>query len=997
MRKNYILALSFAAVSLSAAAQHTITGTVKDSRELPVLGAVVSVVGNPGKSVLTDQDGAFAIEAEQGDYIEVVYADCRSKRVWIDSPVVNVSLESRDAAIENRGVLRTAENQTQSIATLSGEDIWRNSTPGISNALYGLIPGLTVQQNTSYSSGGASLSIHGQMGRSPLIVVDGIPRNLEYLNSLEIESVSVLKDGAATALWGTRGASGVIMVTTKRGQYKERDIDVSYTYGMGIPVNEPEFVDGYTYALMKNEALYYDGLTLQYDQAALTAFRNGSNPDLYPNVDWLDAAQRKHSVNNQFNISFRGGGDKLRYYTLINYKNDYGILSKSWSKSFTERYNSQMRKYDLNVRMNLDVDVTRYTKVALSMFGLLREENRPNITEENIYASLYHTPASAFPIRTTTNLWGGDEMFGKNPIAQIADVGYYKTNRRLLQSDLRILQDLSMWTEGLKAEVGIAYDNDAVFQETGSKNYDYEINTPVRLPATGDYTSRKEVRGDNSALSVSNTGLNSQFIRLVIDAKVGYDRAFGLHGVTGTLQYRQESYTPMGRNNTRKRQSYIFTGGYNYAGKYMLDVVVNRSGTSVLSDGDKFRTYPAVSAGWIISNENFMKNQSVFDFLKLRASWGRSGNDDIAYDLDERFWITAGGAQFQNPPVGFGGIIAGTLPITDLTIEMSDKYNVGLDLGMLNNRLSLTFDGYYDKRKDMLVDGTNMYSAVIGTGIPQQNIGQMNAKGIDLGVKWADKAGRDFNYYVGGTFSWLKTEVEENGEGYQPYDYLSKKGDRVGQCYGLEAIGYFNDWEDINNSPSQLFSDVRPGDIKYKDQNGDGRIDDYDVVPIGYSTTVPGIYYGINLGFEYRGFGMDMVFQGVGQFSKMLNVRSVYWPMRNGNSNLTKWYLEDNIRWTEDTKDIATVPRLTTLDNANNFRNSTQWLENGSYFKLRNLNIYYNLPDKWAKAMKMDKCQVYVRANNLFSIDHIKYMNCEDLTINYPDMTSVYFGLNINF
>ena len=229
------------------------------------------------------------------------------------------------------------------------------------------------------------------------------------------------------------------------------------------------------------------------------------------------------------------------------------------------------------------------------------------------------------------------------------------------------------------------------------------------------------------------------------------------------------------------------------------------------------------------------------------------------------------------------------------------------------------------------------------------------------------------------------------------YDYLSKKGDRVGQCYGLEAIGYFNDWEDINNSPSQLFSDVRPGDIKYKDQNGDGRIDDYDVVPIGYSTTVPGIYYGINLGFEYRGFGMDMVFQGVGQFSKMLNVRSVYWPMRNGNSNLTKWYLEDNIRWTEDTKDIATVPRLTTLDNANNFRNSTQWLENGSYFKLRNLNIYYNLPDKWAKAMKMDKCQVYVRANNLFSIDHIKYMNCEDLTINYPDMTSVYFGLNINF
>lgn len=996
MRKNYILALGLAAASLSTAAQNTITGTVKNGQEMPVLGAVVSVVGNPEKSVLTDKDGIFSIEAEKGDYIEIIYADCQAKRVWVDNSVMNVSLDSQDLVSTNRGIKRTLNNQTQAVSVLSGEKIGKNSTPDISNALYGLLPGLTVQQNTSYESDGATLSIHGKMGRGPLIVVDGVPRNLEYLNSVEVESVSVLKDGPATALWGTRGASGVIMVTTKRGQYNERDIDVNYTYGMGIPVNQPEFVDSYTYALMKNEALYYDGLPLQYDQSALEAFRTGSNTDLFPNVDWLDEAQRSHSVNNQFNISFRGGGNKLRYYTLINYKNDYGLLDKSWSKTFTERYNSQMRKYDLNARMNLDVDVTPYTKVALSMFGLLREQNRPNTSETNIYQSLYNTPSSAFPVQTSTNKWGGDEMFKKNPIAQIADVGYYKTNRRLLQSSLRIQQDLSVWTKGLNAEVGISYDNDAVFQETGSKNYEYEINTPVWLPATGQYEARKDVRGDNSALSVTNTGLNSQFIRLVIDGKVGYDRAFGLHGVSGTLQYRQESYTPMGRNKTIKRQSYIFTGGYNYADKYMLDVVVNRAGTSLLSKGDKFRTYPAVSAGWVISNEEFMQNQSVVDFLKLRASWGRSGNDGIEYELDRRYWISSGGGTFKNPPVGYPGIIAGTLPVSNLTIEMADKYDVGVDMHLFN-KLSLTADAYYDQRKNMLVSGENMYSAVIGTGIPQQNIGKMNAKGVDLGLTWEDKVNKDFSYYVGGTFSWVKTEIEENGEGYQPYDYLSKKGNRVGQCYGLEAIGYFNDWEDINNSPQQLFSDVRPGDVKYKDQNGDNRIDDYDIVPIGYSTTVPGIYYGLNLGFEYKGFGVDMVFQGLGQFSQMLNVRSVYWPMRNGNSNLTEWYLKDKIRWTEETKDIANVPRLTTLDNSNNFRSSTQWLENGAYFKLRNLNIYYNLPEKWTKEMKMDKCQVYVRGNNLFSLDHIKYMNCEDFTVNYPDMTSVYVGLNINF
>lgn len=996
MKTNYILALSMAAVSLSVAAQNIVTGTVKNGEDFPVLGAVVSVVGDPARSVLTDKDGVFTIEADKGEYIEIKYVD-RCSRVWVNGQKMDIDLEAQDVLTKNRGVNTTFVNQTQAISVISGEQIMKNSSPDVSNALYGLLPGLTVQQNTDYD-GKATLSIRGKMGRSPLIVVDGIPRNLEYLNAVEIESVQVLKDGPATALWGMRGASGVIMVTTKRGQYNHRDIDASYTYGIGLPVNQPEFVDGYTYARMKNEALYYDGFPLQYDKMELDALRTGSNPDLYPNVDWLGEAQRNHSVNNQFNISFRGGGNKLRYYTLINYKNDYGILDKQWSKSYTERYNSQMRKYDLNARMNLDVDVTPYTKVALSMFGLIREQNRPNSTEEDIYKNLYNTPALAFPIRTSTNHWGASEMFQKNPLAEIADIGYYKTNRRMLQADFTIRQDLSMWLTGLGAEASVAYDNDAVFQETGSKTYSYEINTPRWNADTGLYEADKSVRGDDSALSIVNGGLNEQFIRFIIDAKLTYNRAFGLHEVGGTLQYRQESHTPMGRNNTIKRQSYIFTAGYNYANRYMLDVVVNHSGSSKLSRGDKFRTYPAVSAGWVLSNELFMENQSVFDFLKLRASWGRSGNDGIDYDLDRRYWVGTGGATFapSGNPAGFQGMHPGRLPITDLTIEKADKYDVGLDITVFKN-LSMTVDAYYDKRTDMLVTGDNMYSAVIGTDVPQMNIGAMNAKGVDWSATWKDKLNKDFSYYVGGTFSWIKTEIDENGEGYKPYDYLYHKGDRVGQCYGLEAIGYFRDWKDIEDSPQQMFSDVRPGDIKYKDQNGDKRIDSYDEVAIGHSTTVPGIYYGLNLGFEYKGFGIDMVFQGLGQYSCMLNTQSVYWPLRDGKSNLSKWYLEDKVRWTEETKDIANVPRLTTTNNANNFRNSTQWLEDGSYFKLRNLNIYYNLPERWVKSMKLNKCQVYVRGNNLFSIDHVKYMNCEDLSMNYPDMISVYFGLNINF
>lgn len=984
--------------SLSAMAQQTVGGIVQDRYGIPMKGVSISTVGASANKVITDENGTFAIKANEGDYIEVRYADGKMRRVWVSGKSLEIRLSDQDLLVESQGSSYTDREKTQAITTISGETIDRNSSPNLTNALNGLIPGLMVLQNTGWTDN-AGLTIRGGGSLSstaPLVIVDGVPRDLQYVNMEEVESVSVLKDGAATALWGLRGSNGVIVVKTKRGQYSSRDIDVNYTYGMGLPINQPKFVDGYTYAQMKNEALRYDGLPQQYDQTALDAFRNGSRPDLYANTDWMGEALRNHTTNHQLNLSFRGGGKALRYYAVVNYKNDQGILNESLTR-LSERYDAQMKKYDLNARINLDVDITKSTTVTLSMFGLLREENRPRTSEDNIFSYLYDTPSAAFPVRMSSGEWGGSTLFQNNPIAAIADVGYFKTNRRMLQSNLRIRQDLSMLTKGLSAELSIAYDNDAVFQETGSKNYSYEVSNLVLNPDTGEYEIVTEKKGDNSALSISNSGLNSQYMRTVLEGKVAYDRAFGRHAVTGLLQYWQQSYVPMGRNNSRYRQSFIFAGGYNYDNRYLVDVVVNQMGTSVLSDGDKFRTYPAVSAAWVLSNEAFMKNQTVLDNLKLRASWGRSGNDNIDYDLDERFWIGGGGYQFQNPPVGSPGMIAGTLAIDNLDIEMADKYNVGIDLQMLKRRLSMTADVFKDKRRNMLIASDALFSNAIGTGIPMQNVGAVDTKGLELSLAWQDRVGKDFSYYVGGNFSSVRTKIIENAEGYQPYDYLYKKGDRLGQCYGLEAIGYFNDWDDIENNPQQMFSDVRPGDIKYKDQNGDEKIDEYDVVAIGHSTSVPELFYGINLGFEYKGFGVDMVFQGVGKFSRMLNTKSVYWPLRNGTSNLSKWYIDDNVRWTEETKDIANLPRLTTLDNANNFRNSTQWLADGSYFKLRNLNIYYNLPQKWTKPMKMDKCQIYVRGNNLFSLDHIDYMNCEDLSVNYSDLMSLYVGLNINF
>ncbi|WP_148335559.1 SusC/RagA family TonB-linked outer membrane protein [Bacteroides neonati] len=998
MKKRNILIFGMAGLfSLATMAQQTVTGIVQDRYGIPMKGVALFTVGAPENKVITGENGAFVLKADEGDYIEVRYADGKVRRVWVSDKSVKICLTDVDFLVENRGVEYTEREQTQAVTTISGEALRSNSSPNLTNALNGLFPGLMVKQNTGWTKN-ASLTVRGGgslRGAEPLVIVDGIPRPLEYVNGNEVESISVLKDGAATALWGLRGANGVIVVKTKRGLYNTKSVNVNYTFGMGMPINQPKFVDGYTYAQMKNEALYYDGLEPQYNQAALDAFRDGSRPDLYANTNWMSEALRNHTTNHQLNLSFRGGGKSLRYYALVNYKNDQGILNESLTQ-LSERYDAQMKKYDLNARINLDVDITSSTTATLSMFGLLREENRPRISEGTMFSYLYNTPSAVYPIRTSSGEWGGSLLFPNNPIAEIADIGYYRTDRRLLQSNLRIHQDLSMLAKGLSAELSLAYDNDAVFQETGTQSYVYEQNDLILNPNTGEYEIVTEKKGEDKALSINNNNLNSQYMRTVLEGKIGYDRAFGRHAVNGLLQYWQQSYVPKGRNNSMYRQSYMFAGGYNYDNRYALNVIVNRMGTSVLSRNDKYRTYPSVSAAWILSNESFMKNLQIIDNFKLRASWGRSGNDNIGYELDVRYWESTGGYQFGVTPAGSSGMHAGTLAIEKLDIEIADKYDVGFDLQMLDKRLSLATDFYMDKRRNILVSNSSLYSAVIGAGIPSQCIGAVDTKGLELSLVWRDKVGKNFNYYVGGNFSSMKTEIMENGEGYQPYSYLYKKGNQLGQNYGLEAIGYFNDWDDIKKSPEQTFSDVRPGDIKYKDQNGDNQINEHDVVSIGHSIN-PGFFYGINLGFEYKGFGIDMLFQGAGQLSRMLNTASVYWPLRNGKSNLSKWYLEDNVRWTEETKNSATLPRLTTLNNANNFRSSTQWLADGSYLKLRNLNIYYNLPQKWIKPMRVNKCQVYVRGNNLFSWDHIDYANCEDISVNYPDLMSVYVGLNINF
>lgn len=884
------------------------------------------------------------------------------------------------------------ERETSSVSAVTEDELEKNSSLNPYNSLYGLLPGLSVMQNVEYNAN-PGLILRGSS--SPLILVDGYERDLENISASEIADIRVLKDGAATAIYGMKGANGVVLITTKRGKYDSRNISINYSHGMDMPVNMPKMADGYTYALARNEALRYDGLPEQYTPAMLNAFRDGSYPDLYANTDWVGEGMRSLAHNNQLDIQFRGGGKKLRYYTDISYKNEFGILNGSYTRQ--ERFNSQLRKYDLNLRMNLDVDITPTTLVKWTMFGSIKERTRPKEYTSTVFQRLYDTPSASFPVKTSNGLWGGDLIWTNNPIATFADKGYFKENPRALQADLRLVQNLPFVTEGLSAEIAVAFDNYAVYKEEGSKAYKYEVNTGIENTATGGFDTNSRIYGpEDVAMSVNCWGMTEQYMRANVEGLVKYDRTFdGKHDVDASVIYRQEYYSYLGRNNTVKRLSFIGQFGYSYAGRYMIDAVVNFAGTSRLPK-NRYRTYPSVSAAWLISNEQWMQDaKNVVDFLKVRASWGQNGNDGIPYELDRAYWVNGGGYNYTDGNGWVGGLREDTLPVTYLTLERVNKYNVGLDMRFFN-RLSLTFDAYHHRYDNVLTDTGNMYSSILGATSPKANIGKYDRRGFELAVEWRDNVSKHFNYYIGANISHANTEVIENGEGFKDYPWMSAKGLPVGQIFGYEAIGYFSDEADITASPEQTFSAVRPGDIKYKDQNGDKVIDGRDVKAIGKSGSVPEWYGGLNLGFEVYGFGVDMVFQGVAGITRQLNTGSVYRALRN-NTNVSSWYLEDRIRWTEETKDIADLPRLSTLDNANNYQTSTQWLVDGSFLKLRNVNVYYNLPEKWVKAMRMQQFQIYARGNNLFSLDHVPYLNCENLTVNYPDMLSMHVGVKITF
>jgi len=984
-----VLMVSFQIVS---AQSEDVKISVLDDLGKPIEGVLIESVGNANVYAISDESGHANLNMASTGLIKVSFSDM-VKTVEVKSAMVRVQLGKIDKKINlGFGISKPVDEMTSSVDIVYSDKLEKSSLNNPTESLYGQLAGLMVLQNIGEPwSRNATFNVRGRgtMGNNGvLVMVDGFERELASLALLDIESVSVLKDGTALARYAQRGANGVILVTTKKGTYNSFKVEVSADQGWNFPLREPKFLNAFDYANAVNQASLLDGNTAVYSNQDLFGFQTGENTSLLPNVNWFNETLRDFGTTTNVNASFSGGGNSIKYFASINYQNERGLLDNT---TLDNRYDSQLKYDRLNFRTNLDIDLTNTTKFIVNVAGNIDGRTEPGARVSGVMDALYSVPSAAFPVRTPNGEWGGTEFFDNNPVALVSSTGIRQPNGRQIMANGQIIQDLSGFVKGLSAEVALAYDNEVNYFENRMRGFLYESLSFTRDPNTGVINDTiSNVFGNETDLSFSNS-FGNQLRHATLYGKVNYDTSWENSELNTSVMYHQDKRVVQGQYNTFLRQNIMATAGYGYKNRYFVDGVLSYAGSSVLPKNNRFGFFPAISAGWIVNRENFLKNNKTIDYLKLRASWGMSGNDIMAPNLDDQAFAGGGGYFFNNNNGNFGGIREGRLAAQGLTYENSIKTNVGIDMELLGG-FSIKVDAFYDKRENILVPTNGAIPSLIGVVTAIDNAGEVKNRGIETSVLWQKEVG-DFKYHIGGNFTFAKNEIIEMNEEFQPFDYLRETGNPIGQQFGLQNLGFFQNQDDIDNSPQQLFSEVRPGDVKYKDQNNDGVIDNLDIVPIGYANNTPEMYYALNFGYEMKGFGVDLLFQGIANKTLYLNTKSVFLPLR-GNNTISNFSANS---WTPETAGTATLPRLSLLENENNYRKNDIWLTQGDYLKLRRFEVYYNFPEHLVSKLKMKKAKIYGRGMNVFSIDAINVADPEAIGVGYPALASYHLGVKLEF
>jgi TonB-linked SusC/RagA family outer membrane protein len=881
---------------------------------------------------------------------------------------------------------------TSAISSIAGETLQKSFVSNIGNTLYGQLPGLTVMQKSSQPGlDFPGMTVRGintfGTGGNMLVIVDGFPSTeifFQQLTPQEIESIQLLKDASATAIYGNRGANGVLLVTTKKGVAGKLKINFSAQYGLQQATRLPQFLGAYDYANLYNEALRNDGITTpKYDATALEAYRTGSNPLLYPDVNWQDEVLRKTAPLGNYNFNATGGNDYVRYFVLFNAVTNGGLQKQTADLSEYSK-NANYSRY--NFRTNVDVTLTKRLSAVITLGGTVEDAVNPGTSNSTkpLFDLITSIPSNSFPVYAAAGKFGGNDIYS-NPYGDILQKGYFESNGRAAQATFQLTHALDMITPGLSISGSVGYNS--YFRAYSVRSRDYE-RTSISQNAAGEciYTSI----GQNTSLTADEKE-TYQERNLSFHANLDYKRKFGVHAIDATLVANNDDYIYTDHSFSYRNIGLGGRATYTFNDKYIAEGSFGYTGSENFPKGHRFGFFPAGSLGWVLSNEDFLRGNQAINFLKLRGSYGLVGNDNIGGTrfMFDQYYKWGGYYNLGYENTGINIYYEGTLANPHVTWEKEKKANIGLD-AVLFNQFTVNLDVFNHNRYDILAMPYRTIPQFIGVETPLMNIGKVNNKGFEAVVRYDSKKTTDFTYFVEASAWYAKNKIDYNGEMLQENEYLYRTGQRINQPFVLEAIGFFKDEADIANSPRQIFSDVKPGDIKYKNQNGDDVIDQNDVVPIGY-TDVPELTFALRSGFSYKGFDLNFLLQGVTNRTVYLSGNQ-YEAFQN-NGNISTIALG---RWTQETADQATYPRLSASNNPNNFeQQSSFWQKNGSFLKLRNLEIGYTLPQVLTGKIKIEKTRVFFNATNLFSIDHLEGYSDPETLSGYPAMRTFSLGINI--
>ncbi|MFY0255628.1 SusC/RagA family TonB-linked outer membrane protein [Chitinophaga sp. 30R24] len=1000
-----------------------ITGNVKDELKAPMPG--VTIINQSSKSgVNTDATGNFAIDAKRGDTLIARLVGYEPFTFVINKTIdFDITLKATNSSLNEVVVVGFGQQKKISLvgaqSTVKVEEL-KQPIANLSAALAGRISGLVgVQRSGLPGSNGADLWIRGistfnsYNSASPLVVVDGVQgRDINSFDPEDISSFTVLKDAAATAVYGVAGANGVIIITTKKGNIGKTNLMFNYNQGVTSFTKVPELTDGVMYMMLRNEAERNSGLKPEYSNNTINSTILKEDPNLYPNVDWMSALFKDVSQNRRANFSARGGNDNSSYYVSLAYYDEESLLRTDALQS----YNAATRYKRYNFTSNVSTNWTKTTKFDLGIQGYIATYNQPGVGPEDAFANVMQTNPVLYPIMYPGNLVPSVNSQGAqpNPYAQVTQTGYTNTFMNQVYSNARISQDLKALLPGLSAYGLFSFDVKGArgLERTRSRS-GYLINKARPYNADGSINLNLISNGsDNLNFDTSNSAARQFYV----EGALNYDKSFGTKNhITAMILYNQ-------REEIRADASESLTNSlpyrnmglagrvtYSYNDRYFGEVNFGYNGSENFVPSRKFGFFPSFGVGWVLSNEQFFKPIiNVFQFFKLRYSDGKvgdGGNGGRRFGYLTLVDVTDNGLDFgKNGPdrVRNDGVEI-TDYGTNVTWSTSHKQDLGLELRTLNDKLSLTADVFKERRTGVFLPRESLSDFVGLTNSPWGNLGVIQNKGFDGTLELSPiPIAKNMTLDMRATFSYNRDKVIENDQPKQPYPYMEKRGTNYLATFGYIAEGLFTDESDINKHAKQTWNEVHPGDIKYKDLNGDGVIDANDKTRIG-NGDVPTTIYGLGANISWKNFYIGVFFQGVAGADRLLSGDGII-PFNNSTgperSNLFA-IAED--RWTADNPNPhAFYPRLAygNADNKNNAQTSSWWVKDISFLRLKTADLGYNLPKGTLKSIGMRNARVYVQGLNLFYWSKFKLWDPELNTSNgtkYPNTRSVNFGLQANF